>query len=113
MSKKKIIIFKNDAGGDLIHSREPIYNIIESNKDNEIILYLSERSEKFSFLFNAENLIIKRLNYHLTFFEKVVLFLYLIIYLMIAISVVVALAKELQPIRSKYKFIVLFDIKDT
>ncbi len=78
MSKKKIIIFKNDAGGDLIHSREPIYNIIESNKDNEIILYLSERSEKFSFLFNAENLIIKRLNYHLTFFEKVVLFLYLI-----------------------------------
>ena len=35
-NKKKIIIFKNDATGDLIHSREAIYNIINSNKNSMI-----------------------------------------------------------------------------
>ena len=54
MNKKKIIIFKNDATGDLIHSRDAIYNIINSNKDKEIILFLSKSSKEFSFLFQEK-----------------------------------------------------------
>ena len=41
MKKEKIIIFKNDATGDLIHSREAIYNISVSNPNKEIVLFLS------------------------------------------------------------------------
>jgi hypothetical protein len=44
----KIIIFKNDATGDFIHSLYAINNIIINNKDKNIIIYLSERSKNFS-----------------------------------------------------------------
>ena len=42
---KKIIIYKNDAVGDLVQSLDAINNIINFDKDNKIIIYLSERSE--------------------------------------------------------------------
>ena len=70
MSKKKIIIFKNEATGDLIHSREAIYNIINSNKDKEIILYLSHINKEFTFLFSGENLTFKFINHNLSLLEK-------------------------------------------
>ena len=75
MNKKKIIIFKNDATGDLIHSREAIYNIINSNKDKEIILFLSKSSKEFSFLFHEKNLSIRFIKNKLSFAEKIKIFL--------------------------------------
>ena len=53
--KKKIIIFKNDSIGDLVHSAPTINNIILKNQDKEIIIFLSKISEKFYFLFNKNN----------------------------------------------------------
>ena len=49
-------------------------------------------------------------SFHPITINKHIEILYLIIYLMIAISVVVALAKEFQTIRSKFKYIILFEI---
>ena len=46
---KKIIIFKNDAVGDLVQSLPAINNIINHNIQNEILIYLSERSKNFDF----------------------------------------------------------------
>ena len=55
MNKKEyIIILKNDAVGDLTQSLHAINNIIKNNKYQKIIIYLSERSEKFSFLINND-----------------------------------------------------------
>ena len=48
-----------------------------NNKGKKIIIYLSERSEKFSFLINNDNVEFKKFNYNLTFLEKVKLFLFL------------------------------------
>lgn len=68
---KKILIFKNDAVGDLVQSLDAINNIIISNNDKKIYLYLSERSENFDFLFNNKNINIKILNYDLSLLEKI------------------------------------------
>jgi len=73
-----IIILKNDAVGDLTKSLYAINNIIKNNKDQKIIIYLSERSEKFSFLLNNEYVEFKKLNYDLSFLDKIRLFLFLI-----------------------------------
>ena len=48
MIKNQIIILKNDAVGDLVHSLNAIDNIINNHTDHKIIIYLSERSKKFS-----------------------------------------------------------------
>tara|TARA_B100001057_G_C22829192_1_gene942678 strand:- start:1170 stop:2198 length:1029 start_codon:yes stop_codon:yes gene_type:complete len=74
LNKRKIIIFKNDATGDLIHAREAIYNLIHSNKDKEIIIYLSNQSKQFSFLFRAKNLKFKFINKNLSLSEKIKIF---------------------------------------
>ena len=66
-----VIILKNDAVGDLCQSLSAINNIVANNKDKKISIYLSNRSKKFHFLINGENLIFKTLNYNLSFFEKV------------------------------------------
>jgi len=73
---KKIIIFKNDRLGDLIHGVAAINNIIKKNKDKNVIIFLSKISAKFSFLFEKENTQIKILNYHLSLFEKIKIFFY-------------------------------------
>lgn len=78
MKKRKIIILKNDATGDLIHSRETIYNIIEEHQDKEVILILSERNKEFNFLFDKKNLILKKYNYHLNVSEKLSLLFFFI-----------------------------------
>ena len=52
---EKIIVFKNDAVGDLTQSLKAIKNIANTHKDKIIEIYLSERSEKFNFLINYEN----------------------------------------------------------
>ena len=78
MKKERIIIFKNDATGDLIHSREAIFNISISNPNKEIVLFLSINSKNFSFLFNNKNITIKTISNKLTIFEKFFLFFYIL-----------------------------------
>ena len=70
----EIIIFKNDATGDLTHSLRAINNIIINNKDKNIIIYLSERSKNFSFLINNKNITFKIVNYNLTLIQKIQIF---------------------------------------
>ncbi len=76
---KNIIIFKNDAVGDLVQSLQAIYNIIKHNPKNSITIYLSERSKDFSFLLNFDNVKIKILNYNLSILEKFQIFKHLIL----------------------------------
>ena len=71
MEKKNIIIFKNDAVGDLSQSLDAINNIINYNKNNNITIYLSERSANFDFLLNYENVKIKKVNYDLSLIDKI------------------------------------------
>ena len=71
LEKKNIIIFKNDAVGDLSQSLDAINNIINYNKNNKITIYLSERSANFNFLLNYENIKIKKVNYDLSLIDKI------------------------------------------
>ena len=73
---QEIIIFKNDAVGDLCQSLPAINNIINCSKN--ITIFLSERSEKFSFLINKENIKFKKLNYDLSWYEKIKIFFYIL-----------------------------------
>ena len=43
--EKKIIIFKNDRVGDLVHSISAINDIIFQNQDKKIVVFLSKISE--------------------------------------------------------------------
>ena len=70
MKNNQIIIFKNDAVGDLTHSLPAINNIISNHKNHQIIIYLSERSKNFHFLIKGKNVLFRSLNYNLNFFEK-------------------------------------------
>lgn len=75
---EKIIVFKNDAVGDLTQSLKAIKNITNIHKNKIIEIYLSERSEKFNFLIDDGNVKFKKLNYDLNIFEKFNLILYLL-----------------------------------
>ena len=77
-SNKKIIIFKNDRLGDLLHSVSAINNVIDQNPDKEIVIFLSKISKNFYFLFKKKNTKLKVLNYNLTVFEKVGILIYLL-----------------------------------
>jgi hypothetical protein len=76
--KEKVIIFKNDSIGDLVHSVSAINNIILQNQDKEVIIFLSNISEKFYFLFKKNNTQLKVLNFNLSFIEKIKVFFYLL-----------------------------------
>ena len=71
MKNNNIVIFKNDAVGDLVQSLDAINNIINHNKKTKITIYLSERSKNFDFLLKFENVEIKLLNYDLSIIEKI------------------------------------------
>ena len=76
-NQKTIVIFKNDAVGDLTQTLPAINNIINNNQNTKIIIYLSERSRDFSFLINNnyhENIIFKIINYDLPFLDKLIIF---------------------------------------
>ena len=75
----KIVIFKNDAVGDLVHSLHAINNIIVNKKDKNIIIYLSERSKNFSFLINSKQITFKIINYDLSFIQKIQIFYFFLI----------------------------------
>ena len=55
---------------DLVQSLQSINNITKKNSE-EIIIYLSERSKKFSFLIKKKNINVKILNYNLSLGEKI------------------------------------------
>ena len=77
--ERSIVILKNDAVGDLTQSLPAINNIIKNNKTIKIIIYLSERSENFSFLINNnlhENIKFKKVNYNLNIYEKLKIFFF-------------------------------------
>ena len=69
--KKKILIFKNDRGGDLVSSVRLIYKLIENN--NNVSIYLSNVNYNFNFLLSKLN--IKKINFNLNFLDKVNVFL--------------------------------------
>ena len=72
--KKKIVIFKNDRGGDLFISLKFISSL--RNEYQNITIFLSELNFGFNFLFNLFN--IKKINYNLSIIDKikVIYFLY-------------------------------------
>ena len=74
-----VLILKNDAVGDLCQSLDAINNIINDKKDKKILIYLSERSEKFNFLIDSDNIVFKKLNYDLSLIEKIKLIYFLYI----------------------------------
>tara|TARA_B100001029_G_C15055619_1_gene454118 strand:- start:692 stop:1729 length:1038 start_codon:yes stop_codon:yes gene_type:complete len=78
LNKKKIIIFKNDAVGDLVQSLDAINNIANHDKNTKITIYLSERSKNFKFLLNFKNTEIKILNYDLKLIDKIKILIELI-----------------------------------
>ena len=67
---KKILIFKNDRGGDLVSSIRVIYKLIE--KKAKISIYLSNINYDFKFLISK--LSIKKINFNLNIFDKVKIF---------------------------------------
>ena len=66
---KKILIFKNDRGGDLVSSIRLIYKL---NKNNNLTIYLSNVNYSFNFLLTK--LQIKKINFNLNFIDKIKIF---------------------------------------
>ena len=52
---EKIIIFKNDKIGDLLHAYNAIKNIINNNLNNRILIFLSQYNSEMKFLFKSNN----------------------------------------------------------
>ena len=67
MSTKHVIILKNDAVGDLVHSLNGIYNIINNTDVDKVTIFVSKLSKKFNFLFYDPKVNIKVINYNLIF----------------------------------------------
>ncbi len=79
MSTKHVVILKNDAVGDLVHSLKGIYNVTNNNDFNKITIFVSQFSKKFDFLFKNSKVNTKVVNYNLTVLEKLNLFLFFLI----------------------------------
>ncbi len=77
MSNKHIVVLKNDAVGDLVHSIKAIENLISDEQIKKITIFLSYLNKDFSFLFNNKKIDIKILNNNLNIIDKIKLFIYL------------------------------------
>ena len=62
MSGKHVVILKNDAVGDLVHSLHAINNIVYSSDVDKITIFVSKLSYKFDFLFAATKICFKDLS---------------------------------------------------
>ena len=72
-SDKKIVVLKNDRGGDLFISLKVISSLKNEYKD--ITIFLSELNFGFKFLFS--NFKIKKINYNLSIINKINIIIYL------------------------------------
>jgi len=72
--KKKIIILKNDRGGDLLNSIKSISLLL--NNSNDVTIFLSPFNHGFSFLFKKA--LVKKINYNLNIFNKIYLFFFIL-----------------------------------
>lgn len=75
---KKIVIFKNDRIGDLMHSLEFIYSIIQNHKEKTIHIFLSELNYELKNLLIFDNTQIHKISNKLNFKDKFFLFLFFI-----------------------------------
>jgi len=71
---EKIVIFKNEKIGDLIHGLDAINIIISSNPDKKIVLYLSENNKEMIFLFKNNNVETKVISEKINFIDKLNIF---------------------------------------
>ena len=71
---KKIVVFKNDRGGDLFISLKLISSL--KNEYRDITIYLSELNFGFNFLFDQFK--IKKINYNLGIIDKIGIFFFLL-----------------------------------
>ena len=74
MSKKKILILKNDRTGDLFVSLKAINSILNKHQNDEICIFLSKINKKFAFLFPTINK--KIFSMDLNIFDKINIFIY-------------------------------------
>ena len=74
MFNKRIVIFKNDRGGDLFISLKVISTL--KNEFKDITIFLSELNYGFKFLF--EKFKIKKVNYNLSLINKINIIIFLI-----------------------------------
>ena len=68
---EKIIIFKNDKTGDLIHAYNAIKKIIKKNINKEIFIFLSYYNSEMKFLFKDENVKFKTITEKINILDKI------------------------------------------
>ena len=66
MSTKHVVILKNDAVGDLVHSLKSIYNVTNANDINKITIFVSKLSKNSYFFWLIE--LIEFIYFHLKTF---------------------------------------------
>ena len=71
---EKIIIFKNDKIGDLIHAYNAIKNIIDNNLNKEVFIFLSQYNSEMKFLFKSKNVNFKVITEKINVKDKIKLF---------------------------------------
>ncbi len=76
MSKKKVVILKNDRTGDLFVSLRAINQIINKHPDQPITIFLSNINHKFSFLFPIFEKIVIPMN--LSIIIKIKIFIHIL-----------------------------------
>jgi len=76
MSKRKILILKNDRGGDLFVSLKAINKILNKHRNDKIAIILSKLNYKFNFIF--DKITYSVFNFNLSLVEKVKILFYFI-----------------------------------
>ena len=75
---EKIVIFKNEKIGDLIHSYKAIQKIISKNQYKEIIIFLSNYNFEMNFLFTSKNVKFKKISEKINLKDKINIILFFI-----------------------------------
>ncbi len=68
---EKIIIFKNDKIGDLIHAYNAIQDVINKNINKEIFIFLSQYNSEMKFLFKSKNVNFKVISEKINIKDKI------------------------------------------
>jgi hypothetical protein len=74
MTRKKVLVLKNDRGGDLLNSITCISSLLTDKNDTTI--FLSDFNIGFGFLF--KNAKINKINYNLNLLDKLKIFIYIL-----------------------------------